>query len=63
MKTLSTQIATFLSTRDAKRNLRSLLRFMFGLLALIAVYTILFHVIMDRVEGRQFSWFTGCTGR
>jgi Trk K+ transport system NAD-binding subunit len=59
MKTLSTQIATFLSTRDAKRNLRSLLRFMFGLLALIAVYTILFHVIMDRVEGREFSWFTG----
>ena len=59
MKTLSTQLATFLSTRDAKRNLGALIRFTIGLLALIAFYTVLFHVIMDQVEGREFSWFTG----
>ncbi|OHE82183.1 MAG: hypothetical protein A2107_08825 [Verrucomicrobia bacterium GWF2_62_7] len=59
MKTLSAQIATFLSARDSKRNLASLLRFMALLVALIILYTLLFHVIMDRVENRQFSWFTG----
>lgn len=59
MKTLGTQIATFLSTRDAKRNLSTLVKFFFTLLAIILVYTVLFHVIMDQVEGRQFSWFTG----
>jgi len=59
MKTLSTQIATFLATRDAKRNLASLVRFAAALTALILVYTVLFHVIMANVEGREFSWFTG----
>ncbi len=59
MKTLGTQIATFLASRDAKRNLATLVKFLAALAALIAVYSVLFHVIMDRVEGRQFSWFTG----
>lgn len=59
MKTLGTQIATFLATRDAKRNLTTLFKFMAALVALIFLYTVLFHVIMDQVEGRQFSWFTG----
>jgi Trk K+ transport system NAD-binding subunit len=59
MKTLGTQIATFLATRDAKRNLTSLIRFFLTLLAVIVLYTVLFHVIMERVEGREFSWFTG----
>ena len=59
MKTLSTQIATFLATRDAKRNLATLVKFMAALLALIVLYSVLFHVIMERVEGREFSWVTG----
>lgn len=59
MKILSTQIATFLSAREAKRNIAALLRFMVVLIALILLYTVLFHIIMDRVENRQFSWFTG----
>ena len=59
MKTLGTQIATFLSTRDATRNLATLLKFLAALVALILLYTVLFHVIMDQVEGRRFSWFTG----
>lgn len=59
MKTLGTQIATFLSTRDSKRNLTTLVKFFIILLAVIMLFTVLFHVIMDQVEGRQFSWFTG----
>ncbi len=59
MKTLATQIATFLATRDAKRNLRTLVKFFLTLTALILLYSVLFHVIMDQVEGREFSWFTG----
>lgn len=59
MKTLATQIATFLATRDAKRNLRTLVKFFLTLTALILLYSVIFHVIMDQVEGREFSWFTG----
>jgi voltage-gated potassium channel len=59
MKILATQIATFLATRDAKRNLGTLVKFMVALAALIVIYTALFHVIMERVEGREFTWFTG----
>jgi voltage-gated potassium channel len=59
MKILATQIAAFLATREAKRNLSTLFKFLAALVALILVFTVLFHVIMDRVEGRQFSWFTG----
>lgn len=59
MKTLGTQIATFLSTRDAKRNLATLAKFFITLTVLILLYTVLFHVIMLSIEGREFSWFTG----
>lgn len=41
-----------------QRNVRLLLRFIVVLVALVALYSVLFHYIME-AEGRYFSWFTG----
>ncbi|WP_205501495.1 potassium channel family protein [Rufibacter psychrotolerans] len=58
MKFLPTQLLLFLKNKPDRRNLILLGKFMLVLLALIAVFTIIFHLLMLR-EGRTFSWITG----
>ncbi len=59
MKFLPSQLAFLLAERELRTNVRSLLRYVAFLAALIAVYTVLFHVIMERAEGQSHSWITG----
>lgn len=58
MKFLSSQLAYFLQSKNTRRNIRFLIRFVFLLVSLITFYSILFHYIMA-VEGRDYSWTTG----
>ena len=58
MKFLPAQLAYMVETTSMRRNLRILLRFMALLVLLIAVYSVLFHVIME-YEGQNHSWMTG----
>jgi voltage-gated potassium channel len=59
MKFASSQLAYLLGNREARGNLRALLKYLLTLLALITLYAVLFHVIKGRVEGEQHSWITG----
>ncbi|MFP4316183.1 MAG: potassium channel family protein [Desulfovibrionales bacterium] len=58
MKFLPSQLMFLLRDRRARRNIRSLSEFLVVLLALITVYSIIFHILMER-EGQDFSWVTG----
>jgi len=58
VKTLPTVLTYLLRDRRARRNTALLLRFLVVLAALIATYTILFHVLMEW-EGQEHSWITG----
>ncbi len=58
MKTLAAQFAYFLRDTTARRNVRSLIRLVLGLVALIAVHTIIFQALM-RLEGQDHSWVDG----
>ena len=58
MKFLSSQITLFMQQHSVRRNMGFLLRFFAMLLGLIALYSILFHYIMQ-YEHRSFSWVTG----
>ena len=59
MKFLSTQISYFLNQGQIKRNINALLQYIAFLIAVIAVFTVLFHLIMTYWENRGFSWLTG----
>ena len=59
MKLLSTQLADFLYEPETQRNINALLKFGAFLLAIIAIFSILFHVIMLYAEGHDHSWLTG----
>jgi Trk K+ transport system NAD-binding subunit len=59
MKFLATQITYFLSQNQSRRNINALVKYIVFLLAVIAVYTVLFHFLMFYAEGRDFSWVTG----
>lgn len=59
VKYLSTQLAYFLSERQARKNVRALLRYVAFVLAVIALYSALFHWIMLYAEGEEHSWVTG----
>ncbi|QXD13827.1 NAD-binding protein [Rhodocaloribacter litoris] len=59
MKFVSTQLSYFFSDPQVRRNVRSLLKYLAFLGVVIAVYAVLFHVIMLEVEGQQHSWITG----
>jgi Trk K+ transport system NAD-binding subunit len=59
MKFASSQLAYLLGNREARGNLRSLLKYVATLFALITLYAVLFHVIKGSVEGEQHSWITG----
>ncbi|MBZ0171404.1 MAG: NAD-binding protein, partial [Phycisphaerales bacterium] len=58
MKFAASQVMLFVSQRRTKRNLRVLFQFFFVLGALITLYSVLFHYVME-YEGREFSWVTG----
>lgn len=58
MKFLSSQIGSFIQLQSMRRNIMFLLRFFIMLLALITLYSILFHYIM-LYEERSYSWVTG----
>ncbi len=58
MKFFTSQISFFLASRSTKVNIWRLFRFLAALLALVVVYTILFHSIM-LYEGQEHSWITG----
>ncbi len=59
MKFLASQIAYLVGQREMRGNLRSLLQYLLFLTLVIALYTVLFHVIKLYVEGEQHSWVTG----
>lgn len=58
MKFLPAQISIFLNQHSVRRNLVSLGRFLFMLLGLIIIYSLVFHAIMLQ-EGQNYSWLTG----
>ena len=59
VKYLSTQLSYFLSKGQAQQNVRALLRYVWFVLAVIALYSALFHWIMLYVERKEHSWITG----
>jgi voltage-gated potassium channel len=58
MKFFTSQLAFFLKTRNTRRNIRLLFRFVIALTVLVVIYSVLFHVLMIH-EGQQHSWVTG----
>lgn len=59
MKLLVPQLAYFLHEGETRRNIRALLKVVVLIVAIIAVFSVVFHVIMLHVEGRPHSWLTG----
>jgi len=58
MKALAAQATHFLRKETSRKNLKTLVRLLLVLAAIVLVYSVIFHVLMLR-EGREFSWFTG----
>lgn len=59
MKFIPSQLAYLTTDREARANLRALGKYLAFLLALVAVYTVVFHVIKLEVEHERHSWVTG----
>lgn len=59
MKFLSGHLGYALGDEHLRRNVAGLLKYIAFLLAVITVYSVLFHVIMEQAEGQQHSWITG----
>ena len=59
MKFLPSQLAYLTTDREARANLRALVRYLGFLVALVTVYAVMFHVIKLEVEQEQHSWVTG----
>lgn len=59
MKFIASQIAFFLRERDARQNLRGLLKYCAFLMAVVTLFTIVFHFLMLHVENQHHSWATG----
>jgi Trk K+ transport system NAD-binding subunit len=58
MKALVTVVSTFLESRTSRQNLLFLFRFLAILVALMAIFSVTFHFLMER-EGQDHSWVTG----
>ncbi len=58
MKYLSSQFGFIFGAGESRANLAALLKYFLFLGLLVAVYAVIFHLIMD-VEGQQHSWITG----
>lgn len=59
MKFLVSQFTYFLSDRQARRNLGALRTYLYFLFGIIALYSVLFHVLMAVFEEQEHSWLTG----
>lgn len=59
MKTISTQLSYFLENKEVRRNLPLLMRVIALVVAVVVVFSILFHFIMYYAEGEWHSWVTG----
>lgn len=59
MKFLVSQVSFFLEQSQSRRNIAALSKYIVFLLAVITLYSVLFHFLMGAVEGRYFSWMTG----
>lgn len=59
MKFAISQISYFLTEKDARQNIRALLKYLAFLALVIGSYSVIFHLIMLRAEGRYHSWITG----
>jgi len=59
MKYLPAQLATLLTSPEDRRNVATLAKFLVLLGAIIATFSVLFHLIMLHVEGQQHTWITG----
>ena len=58
MKALVPVVTSFLESRTSRQNLLALFKLLGVLVGLVTIYSILFHVLMER-EGQHFSWMTG----
>lgn len=58
MKTLVAVVSTLLQNRTSRINLLALMKLIFILVLMIAVYSVAFHYLMER-EGQHHSWITG----
>lgn len=58
MKALSTQLSFFLGNKEIKRNLPLLFKIIGVLVAMLVIFTVIFHMIMV-YEGQKHSWITG----
>jgi Trk K+ transport system NAD-binding subunit len=59
VKFLTSQISYFFHERAARQNIRALLKYVVFTAAVIAAYSVIFHLIMLHAEGRYHSWVTG----
>lgn len=59
MKLVSTQLSYLLTQYETRQNLRALSKYLLFLLAVILVYSVVFHWIMLEVEGQEHTWITG----
>lgn len=58
MRFFPAQLLAFPRQGTTRRNLRVLASFVAVLVAMVLLYTVLFHVLME-LEGRRFSWISG----
>ncbi len=58
MKSLIAVMSALLKTRASRYNLFALMKLVLVLLLLISVYSVIFHLLMER-EGQHHSWVTG----
>ena len=58
MKSLISIISALLGERTSRYNLLALLKLVLVLIGLITIYSVIFHVLMER-EGQHHSWITG----
>ena len=58
MKLQTSELVSIFLEGEVRRDLRALLRYAAFLAAVIALYTVLFQVIMVQVEGQSHSWIT-----
>ena len=59
MKNTSFKVIDFFKENRKTVNLRLLIRFLIFLVLLVAGYSAIFHVIMQKIEGLSYSWITG----
>ncbi|MDF1753977.1 MAG: NAD-binding protein [Verrucomicrobiales bacterium] len=58
MKALTSVLTAFLENRSSRQNLLALFRLLGVMVLIITVFSVLFHLIMER-EGQHHTWMTG----